>query len=316
MDTLVNLVVKITKANSGHSGALARGRRHAGPLTRRRRRVGRFVILPATAVAVLVLWVPIGQAFYYGFTDWNGSTAAWIGLSNYRSFIDSPSFWQVILNNGLLLSVLPIVVLSPLAMAMLVQRSGRLAGVFRTVLFLPVALSWVVIGTMAADIFSTTGPVDLALRSLGLGALDWLQGGSTAMAVLLILIAWAMFGTNLVIYLGGLSSFDETLYDAARVDGANPVELFFRVVLPLLSPFVRFVTVLSVTAMYGSLFAVIYVLTGGGPGYATTTLEFFVYTLGFNSGEFGAAAAAGVLLFFVIFLVNLPQLGRFARQGA
>ena len=81
MDT-GKLVVKITKANSGHSGALARGRRHAGPLTRRRRRVGRFVILPATAVAVLVLWVPIGQAFYYGFTDWNGSTAAWIGLSN------------------------------------------------------------------------------------------------------------------------------------------------------------------------------------------------------------------------------------------
>jgi ABC-type sugar transport system permease subunit len=286
---------------------------HAGSLTRKRRRVGRFVILPATALALAVLWVPIGQAFYYGFTDWNGSTAGWIGLANYRSFVDSPSFWQVLLNNVLLLTVLPIVVISPLALAMLVQRSGRLAGVFRTLLFLPVALSWVVIGTIAADIFATNGPVNVTLRSLGVGAPDWLQGGSTAMAVLLILIAWAMFGTNLIIYLGGLSSFDETLYDAARVDGATPLQLFFRIVMPLLSPFVRFVTVLSVTAMYGTLFAVIYVLTGGGPGFATTTLEFFVYTLGFNSGEFGAAAAAGVLLFIVIFLVNSPQLSRFLR---
>jgi ABC-type sugar transport system permease subunit len=291
-------------------------RRTVSGLTRRRRRVGTLIVLPAFAVVVGVLWVPVCQAVYYGFTDWNGVTAHWIGLANYRSFVDSPAFRQVIFNNLLLLTALPALVLGPLVIAFVLSRAGRAKSFFRVALFMPVPLSWAVVGAAGIYVFARGGPVNSILRTAGLGALatDWLGHDASARTALLLLIVWALFGTNLIIYQSAVSSFDETLVDAAKVDGAGPVRTFVHIVVPVLSPFVRFVTIYTVTLLYAYLFTMIFVFSAGGPGFSTTTLEFFTYYQGFNAGQYAAAAASGSLLFMVVFLVNLPQLGRFLQS--
>ena len=275
------------------------------------------MVAPATLLVAALLWYPIGQAVYYSFTSWNGFSALWIGLGNYRSFANSPAFGNVLLHNFLLLASVPFVVLLPLIVALMVNAAGRAAAAFRSMLFVPAVLSWVVTGTVGIQLFATNGPIDSALRGVGLGAiaLDWRSGASSSFVALSLLVIWALFGINFIIFLSGLSTFDDSLYGAARVDGAGEVQILIRIVLPLMGPFVRFVTILSVTTMYTALFALIYVFTGGGPGYSTTTLEFYVYQLGFSSDEYGTAAAAGLVLLLLVFLVNLPQLRQFLRHS-
>ncbi len=292
-------------------------RRAVSPLSRRRRTIGTIIGLPALALVVGVLWYPVGQEIYYAFTDWNGVTAHWTGLANYQSIVGSPQFRQVLMNNVLLLTSLPVLVLGPLAMALALSRIGRGRGLLRTLLFVPVPLSSTVVGIAGTYVFAQRGPFNALLRGTGLGALatDWVSQDASAKVALILVIVWALFGLNFLIYQSAISAFDETLYDAARVDGAGPVRTFFSVVLPVLSPFVRFVAIYSATLLYAAMFAIIYVFTGGGPGFSTTTLEFFTYYQGFHAGEFALAAASGTFLFLVIFLINVPQLRRFVRSA-
>lgn len=300
----------------GELGTSAPPRRRRSPLRRARRRTGWLVVLPALALTAAVLWTPIGQAVYRGFTRWDGATSEWIGLGNYKSFINSPDFKTVVLNNIVILFAIPILVIMPLAMGFLVGRvPQRFRNVVRLLFFLPVPLSWAVVGIVGAQLFADNGPINSALESVGLGfiATDWLGSGSSAMTALIVLVIWALFGLNFVVYQGALSSFDDTLVEAARVDGARPFRIFWEIVVPVLLPFVRFITVYSITLIYATLFGLIYVFSQGGPAHGTTTLEFYVYTVGFTAGQFGAAAAAGVLLLIVILLVNLPQLKGFLR---
>jgi multiple sugar transport system permease protein len=299
-------------------GRLSLQRPTSSPLVRQRRRLGWIMVTPAMLLVGALLWFPIGQAVYYGFTSWDGFSAQWIGLENYRSFASDPAFRDVVLHNALLLASLPFVVLLPLIVALLVNAIGRAAPVFRTLLFVPAVLSWVVTGTVGIQLFATNGPIDGALRAVGLSwaAVNWRNGDASAFVALSLLVIWALFGINFIIFLSGLSTFDESLYGAGRVDGANALQIVTRIVVPMLRPFVRFVTILSLTTMYTALFALIYVFTGGGPGYSTTTLEFYVYQLGFSSDEYGSAAAAGVLLLVLVFVVNLSQLRRFLGRSS
>jgi multiple sugar transport system permease protein len=287
-------------------------RRAAGRsrLAARRRRAGILLCLPAVIVVVALLGLPIGQAVYYSMTTWDGITATWIGPSTYTSALTDPIFWRVLENNGLLLLAIPFAIGIPLGIAALLNEHVRGWRFFRSVYFLPTAVSWVVIGMVAVQFFALNGLLNRMLADIGLKSLQTnaLAGQRSALVALAITFIWSMLGTNTIIFLTGMATLDPTLLEAARVDGLNRRQIFFRVTLPLLKRFVQFSFVITVISAFSALFSLIFVMTSGGPGFGTTTLEFFVYQSAFSNGDFGTGALYGIILFVIMIVVGLVQL--------
>jgi multiple sugar transport system permease protein len=243
-------------------------------------------------------------------TTWDGISSTWIGPSAYATALSNPIFWRVLQNNALLLLSVPFAIGIPLGIAALLHEHVRGWRFFRSVYFLPTAISWVVIGMVAVQFFALSGLMNAMLRAVGLGALqtDMLAGQRSALAALAITFIWSMLGTNIIIFLTGMATLDQTLIEAARVDGLSRWQIFFRVTVQLLKRFIQFSFVITVISAFSALFSLIFVMTNGGPGFGTTTLEFFVYQSAFSQGQFGTGALYGIILFVIMIIVGLVQL--------
>jgi ABC-type sugar transport system permease subunit len=243
-------------------------------------------------------------------TTWDGITSTWVGPSTYSTALTDPIFWRVLENNGLLLLAIPFAIGIPLAVAALLNEHVRGWRFFRSVYFLPTAVSWVVIGMVALQFFALNGMLNHLLSDVGLGTVktNALAGQGSALLALAVTFIWSMLGTNTIIFLTGMATLDPTLTEAARVDGLTRRQIFFRVTLPLLKRFIQFSFVITVISAFSALFSLIFVMTGGGPGLGTTTLEFFVYQSGFAQGQFGTGALYGIILFVIMIVVGLVQL--------
>jgi len=282
-----------------------------GRLARRRRRAGLLLSIPAILLVGGLLWVPIGQAIRYSMTSWNGYSApVWIGPSAYTAALKDPIVHRVLENNALLLLAVPFAIGIPLIIAALLNEHVRGWRFFRSAYFLPTAISWVVIGMVGLQFFAANGILNRLLADIGLGSVhtDMLASEYSALAALAITFIWSMIGTNTIIFLTGMATLDPSLIEAARVDGLNRWQIFWRVILPLLTRFIQFAFVITVISAFSALFSLIFVMTGGGPGLGTTTLEFFVYQAGFAQGQFGTGALYGVILFVIMIIVGIGQL--------
>jgi len=257
-----------------------------------------------------LLLYPIGQTFYYSFTNWDGISSQWVGVGTYTHLFHNPEFTRVLENNALMILAIPVAILLPLGVAFLISSHVRGWSFFRSVFFLPTAVSWVVIGYIAVRFFQDNGILQHLLNHVGLGFLhpNMLSHERSALVAVMITFVWSMFGTNLIIFLAGMATIDQEIYDAARVDGAGTLSVMFRITFPLLKRFVQFTFIISLITAFSALFSLIFVMTGGGPGYGTTTLEFFVYQQAFSAGDFGVGATAGVVLFVAVFAVSMLQL--------
>ncbi len=282
-----------------------------GRLARRRRLAGMLLSVPAIVLVAALLWTPIVQAVRYSMTTWDGYSApVWIGPSAYASAFGDPIVRRVLENNALLLLAVPFAIGIPLIIAALLHEHVRGWRFFRSVYFLPTAISWVVIGMVALQFFADKGILNQLLADVGLGSIhtDFLASEYSALAALAITFIWSMIGTNTIIFLTGMATLDPTLIEAARVDGLSRWQIFYRVTLPLLTRFIQFSFVITVISAFSALFSLIFVMTGGGPGLGTTTLEFFVYQAGFAQGQFGTGALYGVILFVIMIIVGIGQL--------
>jgi len=279
-------------------------------LSTQRRLTGFALAIPALALVVAFVVVPIIQAVYYSMTSWNGLVSTWIGPSTYTDTFRQQVFWRVLENNGMLLLAVPVALAVPLGIAVLLHEQVRGWRFFRSVYFLPTAISWVVIGMVAERFFAYDGLLNRMFGWVGLSSVhtDFLGNQSTALLALAITFVWSMIGTNTVIFLTGLATLDQSVAEAAYVDGATAWQNFTGVTLPHLRRFVQLAFVLTVISAFSALFSLIFVMTGGGPGYSTTTLEFFVYQTGFSQSEFGTAALYGIVLFVIMALVGIVQL--------
>lgn len=279
-------------------------------LRRRRQLAGFLFALPAIALVVGFIGVPIGQAVYYSFTQWNGLTSKWIGPSTWTQAFHNSNLWTALQNNALLLLTVPFALRLPLCIAALLHQ--RVAGwrIFRSIYFLPTAISWVVLGLVAERFFAYQGTLNSIIHALGLSSVttNMLGYESTALSALGITFVFTMIGTNTMLFLTGLATLDPTLEEAARIDGASRWQIFRSITLPHLSRFIQLAFVMTVIALFSALFSLIFVMTGGGPGYATTTMEFLIYQTGFNQGDFGTAALYGLILFVLTGIVGVAQL--------
>ena len=279
-------------------------------LRRRRQLAGAVFALPALVLVLGLIGLPIGQAVYYSFTQWDGLTSTWIGPSTWTQAFHNPNLWTALQNNAWLLLAVPFDLGFPLLIAMLLHQ--RVVGwkVFRSIYFLPTAISWVVLGLVAERFFAYQGTLNSLLHVVGLAHVNTNMLGyeSTALSALGITFVFTMIGTNTMLFLTGLATLDTSLEEAARIDGAGRWRIFRHITLPHLSRFIQLAFVMTVIALFSALFSLIFVMTGGGPGYATTTMEFLIYQTGFAQGDFGTAALYGLILFVLTAIVGIIQL--------
>ncbi|MEK6648991.1 MAG: sugar ABC transporter permease [Actinomycetota bacterium] len=279
-------------------------------LYRQRQKVGLLFSLPALVLVAAFLGLPIYQAMYYSMTKWDGIVAEWLGPSTYLNEFKNPIFWRVIENNALLLMAVPIAILLPMGIAYMLNDKVVGWKFFRTVYFLPTAISWVVIGMVSLRFFAQEGLLNDLLKSFGLGFIrtDLLSSERGALVAVGVTFIWSMVGTNSIIFLTGMATLDISLYEAARMDGASSFRIFRSITLPQLKRFIQFSFIITVISAFTALFSLIFVMTGGGPGFGTTTLEFFVYQSAFSRGNFGTGAMLGVILFVIMAFLGSAQL--------
>jgi len=287
----------------------ARGRRsRTERLPGEPRHIAYLYVLPAFLIYAAFNLVQLVQGVNISFFDWDGITpGTWVGLQNYRAFFTDPvirSSYVHVLVLIVFYSFLPIAIGLFLAASLSRMRIRGLTG-FRTLLFLPTVLTDVVVAAAWVWIYDPNGPLNEFLRAIGLGSLarPWLGDFNTALPAVGIFGTWGGFGFCMILFLAGIMKIPTSLYEAARVDGANAWREFFAVTLPGLRHELTVVLVLTVIGALGT-FDEIYVMTAGGPGTATTVPAFQVYSKAFQTNQVGLAAAMGITLMLIVFAVS------------
>lgn len=279
-------------------------------------------ILPMLVGLLIFRLIPIGFSFGISFTSWNiFSPPRWIGLENYRTLLQSPAFWEVARNTVVFALVfVPLVMGLGLSLAVLVNQKLRGSTFFRGVFFMPYITSIVAVALAWKWILATRfGLLNNALMEwFGVQhPPSWLGDPRYALFAVAFVLAWQSAGFQMLLFLAGLQNIDESLKEAAMIDGATKAQVFRHITLPLLSPITFFVLIISLIAS-SQTFEVTYALTGGGPQRASTTLAFYIYQNAFVHFQMGfASSLAYTLLLFVggLTLVNFVLRRRWVHYG-
>jgi multiple sugar transport system permease protein len=288
------------------SGAGARPHR-SFTVARSQAIAGYVFIAPAMLIFCVFTLLPVAIALYLSFTDYDVFTRLdWIGASNYQDVFDDEFFWRALVNTTTYTAwTIPFSMAIGLGLALLLNQKLRGLGVYRTIYYMPVVTSMVAVAMIWIQLFDPLyGVISNALESVGVGGIDWLGDPNLAMPSVIAVSVWKVIGWNMLIYLAGLQGIPEYLKEAAAIDGANGWQTFFRITLPLLQPTTFFIFVTSLIGAF-QVFDQVYVMTGGGPANATTTLVHQIYNAAFKAFDMGYAAAMSFVLFAIILVVSL-----------
>ena len=275
-----------------------------------------WFVAPALLVIAVFFFLPVVAAFLISLTDFDIYALAdlanlrFVGLGNYLKLLQTPLFWQALGNTLYFVGAgVPLSIAASLGAALLLHsRLTRFKPFFRTALFAPVVTTLVAVAVIWRYLFNTRyGLLNYALGGLGIDPIDWLGDPHWAMPAIILFAVWKNFGYNMIIFLAGLQSIPDELYEAARIDGASIWRQFASVTLPMLSPVVMLVAILTI-AGYFQLFAEPYVMTQGGPLQSTVSVLYFMYEEGFKWWNLGSASAVAFVLFLLIFAVTALQL--------
>ncbi len=279
-----------------------------------------FILLAPLLILMLVFTVyPVLANFYYSLTSWKGFGAAqFVGLQNYVRMFQDEKFWHSLKNLGILVLYIPLGVFAPLLIAAILRDGLKGWTFFRSVIYLPTILGYVILGTIFSIILSQTGPFIEFLTFIGVkdaSSINLLGTSRSAIhMVALLFVIFSKMGFGCIYFLSAMSSIDTGMYDAAGIDGANWWQKFFHITVPSLSFSLQFFTVLSFIEVFARMYSFIYTLTYGGPGFATYTLEFGIYRQGFQAFKMGYASAWAVVLFFFCALIAAAQI-RVLKKG-
>ena len=275
-----------------------------------------WFVAPALLVIAVFFFVPVVAAFLISLTDFdiyalaNLSNLRFVGLGNYGKLLATPLFWQALGNTLYFVAVgVPLSIAASLGTALLLHsRLARFKPFFRTALFAPVVTTLVAVAVIWRYLLNTRyGLLNYALGVVGIDPVDWLGDPHWSMPAIILFAIWKNFGYNMIIFLAGLQSIPDELYEAARIDGASVWRQLVSVTLPMLSPVVLLVAILTI-AGYFQLFAEPYVMTQGGPLQSTVSVLYFMYEEGFKWWNLGSASAVAFVLFLLIFAVTALQL--------
>lgn len=293
----------------------------AGDRPRRRRLRQRDVIpylfiLPNLVLFAVFVFGPVLFSFGMSFTNWDGlGSPAFTGLNNYQKLLTDDLF-KTAARNTLLYSfgtVLPMLAIS-LGLALMLDMKLRGRNFFRVMVYLPVVISWVAGALIWRLMFiHPEGIINSVLVAFGFEPQLWTSDPILAMPAIMWMSLWKGLGFYTVIYLAGLQTIPPTVYEAGMIDGANRWQLFWSITLPLLRPTTLFALVVGIIGSF-EVFVPVYLMTNGGPGYASMVMVMAIYRAAFQTYQMGYASAMAVMLFLAIFAISWLQFKFFGRE--
>jgi len=274
-------------------------------------------LLPSLAGLIVFSIIPIIYSFLISFTDWNGLNQ-WniaegipnvVGIQNYAEILKSEEFWKVLGNTfTFIILYIPLIIGMSILAAVLLNQKKRGVGLFRVVYFIPVLTSWVAASLIWKWLLSKDyGPINQLLSFVGIEGPAWLQDPFWAMPGIVIASVWKDLGYFSLILLGGLQGINPTYYEAAQIDGANAFRKLMHITIPLLTPILFFVMIISIISSF-QLFPQVMIMTDAGPYGSTQVMVERIYRYSFNYHKMGYASSFSWILFIIIFMFTLVQL--------
>ena len=275
-------------------------------------RTGWCFVIPSVILIILFVFYPMVQALITSFQTGAGNNLTFAGIANYKRLLTDTTFRKALFNTLLYLIIqVPIMILLALViLSMLNNKKLKFKGFFRTAIFLPCVTSLVAYSIVFKSLFATDGFVNSILMKLNLIAepISWITDPVWAKILIILAITWRWTGYNMVFYLSGLQGIDDSIYEAADIDGAGAFEKFKSITLPMLKPIILFTTINSTIGTL-QLFDETMNITQGGPANATITISQYIYNILFKySPDFGYAAAVSYVIVVMIVVLSFIQM--------
>ena len=265
-------------------------------MEQKRNLIGWAFLLPATILIFIFCFYPMVQALILSFQKGMGSNVQPAGFANYARILKDATFQQCLFNTVFYFVIqVPIMLILALILAQLLNSPDlKGKGIYRTMIF--------------KSLFANDGLVNRILMTFGIPAISWFQDAWAARWVIVIALVWRWTGYNMVFYLAGLQNIDYSIYEAARIDGASPLQQFIHLTIPLLKPTILLTAIMSTSGTL-QLFDESVNLTAGGPGKATMTLTHYIYNISFvETPKFNYAAALSVFILIVVAVLSAIQM--------
>lgn len=279
-----------------------------------------FFLIPALFLLSLTVFVPALQAFYLSFTTYQdiGESPKFIGIDNFVKLWQDPIFWLTLVNTIVyLVGVVPILVILPLILAILVNQKLWGMSWFRTAYYTPVVISMVVAGIAWKWLYAENGLLNQLIKTLGIfpDGIPWLTSPDKILGIVpislvsvMVVTIWKGLGYYMVIYLAGLQSIPEDIYEAAAIDGSEGVRQHIDITIPLMRPYLALVAVISAISAT-KVFEEVYIMTGGGPLNSSKTIVYYLYEQAFSNLQLTYACTIGLVLFLIILGLSYLQIG-------
>ena len=267
-------------------------------------------VAPLVALLLFVFGYPLVRIFEFSFKMVRGIDGPWIGLRNYELVLNQPLFWESVRHNVMLLVAVPFMVAWSLLIAVVLYERLKGWKLYRVILFMPYILAIPIIAVIMKKVFQFNGPVNEVLRWLSLDflALDWIGSSDVALWTVMMLIIWRESALGIILFLARMLALDESLMEAARLDGANWWQRVWHVIVPQMRVVMEFYIVTSVITILSAVFAYVFMIGGGrgGPGTSTMVVELYIFNALIRTSLPGIASAVSVMLFVVSLLLIVP----------
>lgn len=274
--------------------------------------------MPAVIAILLFVGIPFFMCIFYSFRKWNGiqRKSTFIGLQNYvRAFTNDATFGKAI-GYTLLYALLTVILINVVALllSVILEQSNLWGkGFFRAAFYIPNIISLIIIGFTWKFIFSRAFEAMQQTTGIGIFGWSWLGQPNLAVISTVLVTVWQALGFYMLIYIAGLQSVPDDVLEAAKIDGAGKIRRFFSVILPLIVPSITVCTFYSIANSL-KMFELIFTLTGGGPGDATTSVALDIYNTAFNSNQYGYGSAKSVILFVMVAFITILQVTLFKKK--
>jgi len=277
----------------------------------RRNNVGWLFIIIAVVAISLFYFYPMIRALFLSFQSGMGSSMEYVGLDNYIRLISDPTFKTALMNTIIYLIIqVPIMIVLALVFSVLLNDATlKFRGFFRMAIFLPCVTSLVAYSVIFKYMFGVDGIINKFLVDLSIipEPINWLSDPFWAKVIIIIAITWRWTGYNMIFYLSSLQNIDNSLYEAAKIDGANSFQRFTKITIPMLKPIILFTSIISTIGTL-QLFDEVMNITGGGPGNATLSISQYIYNLSFEyTPDFGYASTVSYVIVVLVVVLSIIQ---------
>lgn len=277
----------------------------------RRNHIGWYFVITSVLAISLFYFYPMIKALFLSFQSGMGNNLEYVGLDNYIRLFKDPTFKTALFNTVLYLIIqVPIMIVLALVFSVILNDATlKFRGVFRTAIFLPAVTSLVAYSVIFKYMFAGDGIINKTLMSLSIISepIYWLTDPFWAKVVIIIAITWRWTGYNMIFYLSSLQNVDNSIYEAAKIDGANAFQRFTKITIPMLKPIILFTSIMSTIGTL-QLFDEVMNITGGGPGNATLSISQYIYNLSFEyTPDFGYAATVSYVIVVIVVILSIIQ---------